>query len=93
VEDRGEVATAHLDVAALRPADDGLRLQGDDRGAVDAEEGEPPGVDVRRPRRGYTPMRSTTSSAVPRMSIGYPPPRSACACSTTVTVNPYRRSQ
>ncbi|MCO5971007.1 hypothetical protein NDW01_21635 [Actinoallomurus sp. WRP6H-15] len=38
-------------------------------------------------------MRRTTSSAVPRMSMGYPPLRSAAAFSTTVTSKPYRPSQ
>jgi hypothetical protein len=42
---------------------------------------------------GSTPIRSITSTAEPRMSIGYPPPRSASAFSTTVTAKPYRCSQ
>lgn len=40
-----------------------------------------------------SPMRSTTSTATPRRSIGYPPPRTTSARSTTVTSTPARRSQ
>jgi len=38
-------------------------------------------------------MRSTTSTAVPLTSMGYPPARNPLARSTTETSKPYRCSQ
>lgn len=40
-----------------------------------------------------SPIRRSTSTAGPRMSIGYPPPRTAAAFSATVTAKPYWFSQ
>lgn len=70
VQRAGEVATPQLDVAAVRPTGRGLRIDGRDGRAVGGQEGEPLRVDVRRADAGSRPIRSTTSIAVPRTSIG-----------------------